>query len=237
MTIALLSTGCNTDGKTTDTPAGEEQAGQNPSGDNPANNPGDSNGDNPTDNPGEDNNGDNPENTPPAKKQAGWYMRTVAKATLADGTEYVHQTAGVFGKLDESTNDKDRHDIASMGSEKSIFQILFVHPEWDDADATYFSDYRKFDNAKQVWNFKVRNPSSVNLADADLSLSVEGMYTVYKGTNNVYEEEKASDNSKKTSLLLVDVDNQRTYSYDELKQANLGMDGKHTRNFQWVLEP
>ncbi len=176
--------------------------------------------------------GNNPSSA--QKVVAGWYMRTVAKATLSDGTEYIHQTAGVFGELDESSDEKDRHDIASF--KDGILQVVF-RPEWDENGGTYFSDYRSHANAqKQVWTFQVKNPRDVNLSDADLTLSVEGLYDVYK-VNTHYEEYLSSDKSQKTSLTLVDVDNQREYSYEDLQTANLTMDGLHTRTFRWVLGP
>jgi len=36
-------------------------------------------------------------------------------------------------------------------------------------------------------------------------------------------------------MILVDVDNQIVYNYEELKTAQLNMDGLHTRTFRWVL--
>ncbi len=170
---------------------------------------------------------------PVEKVAVGWYMRTIATATASDGTEYIHQTAGVFGELEESNNEKDRHDIASYKT--GILQIVFV-PEWESGDTTYFSDYRSYDNAqKQVWTFQVKNQRDINLANADLTLSIKGVYDVYRGTQTPYEEELSDDNSKKMSLTLLDIDNQIKYSYEELKIVNLSMDGVHTRTFRWVL--
>jgi len=182
----------------------------------------------------------NSENTPPPfqKQAVGWYMRTVAKATLG-GKEYIHDSAGVFGELKESVNGKDSHDIASYG--KATIKVVFT-PEWDENNGTYFSDYRAYGNGeKQVWTFQVKNertgnPSGpVNLKDADLKLSLEGMYDVYDGRKKRFEEVLSKDQSKKTSLTLVDVDNEETYSYSELQNVTLSMDGKHVRTFKWVL--
>lgn len=188
--------------------------------------------------PDTDRTGDN--GSSPAQKQTvGWYMRTVAKARANDGKEYIHQTAGVFGELNESSNDKDRHDVASYG--KGVLQVVFT-PKWDENNETYFSDYRAYANGeKQVWIFQVKNQKTenpgtpVNLANADLILSIEGMYDVYKGITRRFDEELSKDDSKKTALTLIDVDNQRTYSYSEVQRAGLTMDGKHVRTFKWVL--
>jgi hypothetical protein len=182
----------------------------------------------------------NSENAPPPfQKQAlGWYMRTVVKATL-DEKEYIHNSAGVFGELKDSVNGKDSHDISSYG--KATIKVVFT-PEWDENNRTYFSDYRAYSNGeKQVWTFQVQNertgnPSEpINLANADLKLSLEGVYDVYDGTKKRFEEVLSKDQSKKTSLTLVDVDNEATYSYSELQNISLSMDGKHVRTFKWVL--
>ncbi len=173
------------------------------------------------------------EETAEKKVLAGWYMRTIAKATLADGSKYVHQTAGVFGELDESSDEKDKHDIASF--KDAILQVVFL-PEWDKDGESYFSDYRSYGDAqKQVWTFQVKNQRDVNLASADLNLSIAGLYDVYKVNDTRYEEELASNNSKKTSLNLVDVDNSTSYTLEQLTTASLSMDGEHTRTFRWVL--
>ena len=192
---------------------------------------------NPGDNPG-GNEPDEVNPTPIPKIAVGWYMRTVAKATTGDGTVYSHNTAGVFGELEESKEGKDRHDIGSYG--KATFQIRFVN-DTIEKGKEYYSDYRHYSGniKKEVWTFVVKNekvdPAPVNLATAQVRLGVEGLYTVYEGKDKPYEEERASDTSKMRALTLIDVDNQRTYSYDEVKTATLSMQGLHIRTFRWVL--
>jgi len=219
--IALLATGCNTENKVV----------ENPVGDNPV-------GENPGDNPGDENPGDNPGDTPPpvAVQKKGWYLRTVATAKLPDGRTFKHNSAGVFGELDESEAGKDRHDISSYG--KAILQVRFVNKKIDN-DSEYFSDYRHYDgqNKKEVWTFLVKNEYSVDLSNAALKIDVEKMRDVFKkvGESPYIEEIADKNDDKRQQLVLVDVDNQQTYSYDELETANLTMDGKHTRTFRWVL--
>ncbi len=169
-------------------------------------------------------------------KPSGWYMRTVTTASLPDGTIIVHKSAGVFGQLDESTEGKDRHDIESYG--KAVLQAVFVNDKID-SEKTYFSDYRAYEeNGKEVWTFQVKNQQTTDLSNAAIHFAVKGPYIVYKNTKETrprYIEKASKDESKKRALTLVDVDNQRTYSYDELKTANLNMDGEHTRTFRWIL--
>ena len=179
-----------------------------------------------------------PDDTPPPVplKQVGWYLRTVVKATLSDGRVFEHSTAGVFGELDDSEAGKDRHDIESFG--KAILQIRFVNAEID-SQKEYYSDYRKYDgeSKKEKWTFLVENEQEVNLANASLSISIEPMRSIFQEENSSRYIEKVakSENDKRKDFVLVDVDNQKTYSYAELKNANLSMEGKHTRTFRWVL--
>jgi hypothetical protein len=178
------------------------------------------------------------------EKDAGWYLRTVATATTQDGQVYVHKTAGVFGKLKQSKNKKDRHDIAAYGENGAIFQVIFPQTKWAEEDnGNYFSDYRHYNKKKPykrtVWTFLVRNPKSVDLVDADLNIDLQGPYkvTFTKQNGSVHYKETLSKDMTKlmNKLTLIDVDNQREYSYDEIKEANLGMDGLHTRTFRWVV--
>jgi len=268
--VALLSTGCETGGDAPDNPSGdsatvntgntnppETAADANTGNTNPPETAADANTGNtnppetavdvntgntntpkinPEENPGE--------TTPPVTaKNAGWYLRTVATATAQDGTVYVHKTAGVFGQLTESTDKKDRHDIAAYGEGGAILQILFTPTDWGEKNGNYFSNYKQFDESnpypRNVWKFKVRNARSVNLADADLRLDLVGPYAIISTEPKGYVQYKETLSKERSVLLdqltLVDVDNHREYSYSELKNANLGMDGLHTRTFKWVV--
>lgn len=177
------------------------------------------------------------------ERDAGWYLRTVATATTQDGKVFIHGTAGIFGKLKQSKNKKDRHDVKAYGENGAILQVIFPQTKWEEDNGNYFSDYRHYNKRKPykrtVWTFLVRNPRSVNLADADLKIDLKGPYkvTFTKENGSVqYKETLSKDMTKLLNkLTLIDVDNQREYSYEELKDANLGMDGVHTRTFRWVL--
>jgi hypothetical protein len=173
-------------------------------------------------------------------QKAGWYLRTTAKATLSDGTTLEHKTAGVFGELDESEEGKDRHDIASYGG--AAFQVRFINEALGE-DTQYYSDYRKYDGTdkKQVWTFVIINQkvddTTPNLADANLKIEVEQMREVFKKEGDPFyiENLAKSTEDKRQQLTLVDVDNQKTYSYEALKTTTLSMGGLHTRTFRWVL--
>ena len=172
------------------------------------------------------------------EKYAGWYMRTRVSATTADGTVYEHNSAGVFGKLKQSKWKKDRHDIPSYGS--AALQVVFPHYNWKEGDAgDYWSDYRKYKkrraNKRVVYTFQIKNQKTVDLSNADIQISLDDAIKVKytKENGNVHYIEKGVKPAIKKKFTLVDVDNKQTYSTDELKEANLNMDGKHTRTFRW----
>ena len=175
----------------------------------------------------------------PQYAPAGWYMKTSVSATdPATSTVYSHKTAGVFGELDGSVEGKDRHDIPGYGS--AIFQVVFVQTTWGSANGDYFSDYRTFssDHDKQVWTFQVKNEQSVHLEDANITIMLDGVYDVLSLEEDgriKYKEELSSDNSKKEAIKLVDVDTQIVYTYAELQNAQLNMDGLNIRTFRWVM--
>ena len=182
-----------------------------------------------------------PEPLPPVDpyKPAGWYGKTQVSATAADGTVYTHTTAGIFGELLQSEEDKDKHDI--LGYDTSILQVVFPQTEWGDDNGDYFSNYLNYDEysvEKRVWTFQIKNQHTVDLSNASISINLEGIYDVkYKEENGKVEYKESTDVNQTLlgTLHLVDVDNQAEYTLDELKTATLTMDGLHTRTFRWVM--
>ncbi len=180
-----------------------------------------------------------PERKNPKRRYAGWYMRTKVYATAQDGTVYRHESAGVFGKLREAKRGRDIHDIPGYGA--AILQVVFPHYDWGDVSGDYFTDYRKWKRKRvgkrAVWTFLVRNQHTVNLANAPLKIVVEGAQHLdsVKENGRVRYIETRRDPKLRAALTLVDVDNNRTYRVDELEDAQLGMQGLHTRTFRWVL--
>jgi len=180
------------------------------------------------------------EEEPLRKIVAGWYMRTVAKATLSDGTEYIHKTAGVMGEFKESQDGKDRHDIYASGN--PVLSVLFIQNDWEEEDnGNYFSDYRAYseNDQRQVWTIQVKNnTSAVDLTNAPIKLTLDGPYSILEEDDEgriKYNEVLSSDQSKKQMMVLVDVDYQREYTYEELQSEELSMNGLATRTFRWVL--
>lgn len=174
---------------------------------------------------------------PTVKTVSNWYMKTVASAQLSDGTSYTYEKGGVFGELEDSNDGQDRYDVLSFGT--AILKVVFPQTEWTD-NGDYVSDYHglKEENEKRVWTFQVKNEQSIDLTNAPLTLSLDGPYDVLFANQDGYisfKETLSNDTSKKTSITLVDVDNQTEYTYDALQTANLTMNGLTTRTFRWVL--
>ena len=92
------------------------------------------------------------------------------------------------------------------------------------------------------------NEEAIMITRDRLNFDVNSLFTTYQKTyigdarNLNFVREKGIINYTETDLnremknnfTLVDVDNEQTYPVDELENANLSMDGKHTRTFRWV---
>ena len=173
------------------------------------------------------------------KREGGWYMRTRVAGIAPNGTVYEHNSAGVFGELIDSRKKKDRHDIPAFGP--AVLQVVFPHYNWGENDSgDYWSDYRKYRkrarNRRKVWTFLIRNQKTVNLSNAEIKIKLDDARKLkyVKENGNIRYIEAGIDTKMKNELTLVDVDNHRTYSVDELPYADFTMEGKHTRTFRWV---
>ena len=183
---------------------------------------------------------DNETETPVVNnKPGGWYGKTVVSATAVDGTVYTHSTAGIFGELVDSTEEKDAHDIPGYGA--SILQVVFPQSEWEDDNGDYFSNYQSFSedgSDKKTWTFQIKNQQTVDLSNAAISIELPAIKNVtYNEVNGkiVYNKEEVTDTTKASQLTLLDIDNETAYTVAQLATANLTMDGLHTRTFKWVL--
>ncbi len=171
-------------------------------------------------------------------KYAGWYMQIKVSATAPNGKVYRHSSAGVFGQLKQSKKKIDKHDIPGYGA--AVFQVVFPHYNWGDDSGDYYTDYRKWnkkkDGKRAVWTFQVKNQHSVHLENAPITIELEGLQNVdyTKEDGRIVYHETNLDLEKRNDFTLVDVDNNKTYSIDELENANLTMDGTHKRSFRWV---
>ncbi len=165
-------------------------------------------------------------------------MRIKASVTN-DGIVYSHNTAGVFGELQESIDGKDRHDIPAYSA--AVFQVVFPHYDWEEDSGDYWSDYRIWEKSRAdtrvVYTFLLRNQKTVDLSNASLRLFVDppqNVNYIKDKDGNIKYIESDKEPEKLHDFTLVDVDNHQTYAMDELENANLSMDGNHTRTFRLV---
>jgi len=165
----------------------------------------------------------------------GWYMRVTVEATTDDGNKvYIHNNAGVFGELDESSDGLDKHDVPAKGT--AIIQARFVNDELDST-TEYYSDYRSYDQntTHKSWDIVIINDdNNIDLSDASIKINIENIKDIYR-INDIYKEVSSLDTTKRDSLKIIDLDNQTVYTYNELKDAKLSMEGKHQRKFRIIL--
>ncbi|HID25047.1 MAG TPA: hypothetical protein EYP23_01080, partial [Thermoplasmata archaeon] len=133
-------------------------------------------------------------------KTGGWFGRTQVSATL-NGKTYSHNTAGVFGELMDSKDAKDQHDIPGYAT--AVLQIVFPQTDWSDDNGDYFSNYKKMNKAEKSWTFQIKNQHTVNLANAAIEISLDGIYTVnYEKIKGklFYSENDKTDTEKRNAL-------------------------------------
>lgn len=171
---------------------------------------------------------------------AQWYARTTVSAVNPETQTVIsHKTAGIIGQLNESSDGKDRHDIIGMGTETATLEVVFPQNEWGSANGDYFSDYHSVKVGKDSWIFQVKNMNNnIDLKDQAITIALEGIYTVESTIVNGstrYSETLNRADEKLGELTLIDLDNSVAYAVSELSNAEITMDGKHTRTFKWVL--
>ena len=169
----------------------------------------------------------------------GWYMRVAVSAIAPSGKEYIHDTAGVFGELRESSDGKDNHDIPSFG--KAVLYVLLTKVE-DNKIVDYFSDYHHYDpddqynSERQVWTFQVKNQAGEDLSTSDINLTFSGPYNVFKKTGSVgYDEVLDTTQDRVKHFSLIDLDTHKVYRYEELQNLHLNMRGRKVRTFRMVF--
>ena len=169
----------------------------------------------------------------------GWYGRTAVSATASDGKIYSHGSAGIFGELINSDEGVDGNDIPSMGF--AAIQIVFPQEDGENFK-DFFSNYKgASESGKQSWTFQVKNQARVNLSGAPITITLPEVKRVEykKVAGKIIYGAEIQDDDKLANLILVDVDNKKSYTPEELKEATLSMSGPdcglNTRTFKWVV--
>jgi hypothetical protein len=75
----------------------------------------------------------------------------------------------------------------------------------------------------------------VDLSQASFKLGVYPPVQVIRSSGTHRFKEVVMQDDIRTRLTLIDLDNGRTYSFEEAKNTTFSMEGKHVRAFRWVL--
>ena len=133
-----------------------------------------------------------------------WYVSTrVSVSDTANSVTVGGTNPAVFGKLAESSDGYDKHDITPYGSVVGAeAAVVFIHSDWDENSGEYHSNYHDTKGAeKDSWEMTVF--SSVD--NAEVTLKWEGLYELSKEKGKtLYDEKKVLDSSTLENLKLVD---------------------------------
>jgi len=177
----------------------------------------------------------------PAKPQKQWYIATTVVANdSAAKKQYQGVNPAVLGKLAESNDGRDKHDIrpyVSLLSDKAA--VLFNQPDWGDDAGQYLADYRTADKEDTDWEMTVTS----TVVSATITLKWSGLFDVTSieaGGAVRYKQRLNLDSDILKNLHLVDLETQQvtdaisadghlnTYSF------TMGS-AQTTRQFRWVM--
>lgn len=189
-----------------------------------------------------DKNNNKPENTNQFEKQ--WYLSNTI--SVYDGfTEdtYTGFNAAVLGKLAESSDGYDKHDISSFVSlAKSKAAVFFVHDNWGNHSGEYHSDYHDSNGQSDSWVMTVVS----TVEGGEVTLNWDGLYalTSTEDDNGIisYTEKYELDSRTLDKLQLIDLETLEVIeavSAGELNSYTFYMedDEEGIRQFRWVLGP
>ena len=133
-----------------------------------------------------------------------WYVSTrVSVSDPANSTVIGGINPAVFGKLTESSDGYDKHDVppyaSVVGAEAAV---VFIHTDWDEKSGEYHSNYHDIEGGEtDSWEMTVF--SSVD--SAEVTLTWDGLYELRAVEGQtLYDEKKVLDSSTFENLRLVD---------------------------------
>jgi len=187
------------------------------------------------------NNRAEPRNNQPKKE---WYLRNTV--TVYDGTTeqtYTGINAAILGKLVESSDGYDKHDITpyvSLANSKAA--VLFIQNGWGDRSGEYHSDYHGSNRQSDSWVMTVVS----TVAGGEITLNWDGLYALTSTKQDsglvTYEEKRELDSQTLEKLHLIDLETLQVIEAvsveDELNSYTFVMEADETsRQFRWVLGP
>ncbi len=172
-----------------------------------------------------------------------WYVRLTVKAP--DDSPPVRVDRGnVFGRLHDSLNGLDSHDLPEMPPDfgemgDGYLSIVFPHPEWGGEYDNYSSDYRApvTDEAQgDTWKFEVRTRTP----------SIKTVISWEEGDGNPFAVLPRSriKNAVTGEVLVLDTGLVSSYTIEDTKEVNtyiweyLGQDAParpRARNMPWLF--
>jgi hypothetical protein len=170
-----------------------------------------------------------------------WYVSVrVSVVNPATGTVHVSDNPAVFGKLEQSEDGRDRHDIKPYGSiVRARAAAGFIHDDWGDDSGQYLSDYRKSGSQTDTWVMTVFS----SVPGGVVTLKWNGLYELTEntaGSGFPFLQEKRLDSRTLEDLSLIDLDTGEiipAITDGALNTYAFTMDGATSRNFRWVLGP
>ena len=170
-----------------------------------------------------------------------WYVSVLVNVQdPATGQDHVADNPAVFGKLTESEDGRDRHDIRPFRSVvRARASAAFVHDEWGDVSGQYLGDYRKAGSQTDTWVMTVFSSVPAGV----LTLTWDGLYELTDNPEPYgfpYLQEKRLDSRTLEDLSLIDLDTGEiidAVTDGELNSYTFVMDEETSRNFRWVLGP
>ena len=133
-----------------------------------------------------------------------WYVSTkVSVSDPVNSTSIGGTNPAVFGKLSESSDGYDKHDIPPYGSVVGAeAAVVFIHTNWKERSGEYHTNYHDTKGSqKDSWEMTVF--SSVD--NAEVTLKWDGLYELSKEKGRtLYDEKKILDSSTLENLKLVD---------------------------------
>lgn len=145
-----------------------------------------------------------PVKEPVVETTNGWYVSTrVSVSDTANSVTIGGTNPAVFGKLDESSDGYDKHDVAPYGSVVGKqASLVFIHTDWKERSGEYHTNYHDTKGAdKDSWEMTVF--SSVD--NAEVTLKWDGLYELKKAEGKtLYSETRVLDSDTLANLKLVD---------------------------------
>ena len=172
-----------------------------------------------------------------------WYLSNTVSVYDANNDVTHHAiNPAVFGKLFESDDGYDKHDVTpyvSLANAKAA--VLFVRDDWGDRSGEYHSDYHGSNRQSDSWLMTVVS----TVTDAEVTLSWDGLFELTSNESNdlvSYTEKRTLDSQTLVDLHLIDLDTLEVIEAvsDEglLNSHSFYLaSGETSRHFRWVLGP